>query len=138
MIWIWTAVLAAALVLEAITQELVSIWFVPGALAALILAFFDASLYLQIPTAIVLSLICLIFLRRMTMKVLKKETMPTNKDSLIGKQVVLITSCHKNEPGTVKLNGVIWNAVSNDEITAGSEVEILEISGNKLKVRKVD
>ena len=41
-----------------------------------------------------------------------------------------------SEAGRVKIDGKDWMAVSEKMIREGSEVEILEIEGAKLKVRK--
>ena len=38
MVWIWLGILVAAIILEAITQDLVSIWFSVGALVSLVLS----------------------------------------------------------------------------------------------------
>ena len=49
MIWVWLAVLAAAVIVELVTPTaLVSIWFAAGALAAVIFTILHAPFWLQI------------------------------------------------------------------------------------------
>ena len=43
MIYIWLGVILAAVVIEGLTAQLVSIWFVPGGLAGLIAGFCGAG-----------------------------------------------------------------------------------------------
>ena len=58
---IWTIVLVAAIVAEAITVDLVSIWFSVGAIVALVSdVFFKATEAIQITLFIILSLSCII------------------------------------------------------------------------------
>ena len=38
--------------------------------------------------------------------------------------------------GTIKVNGEVWKAISNEEISEGEEVEIIGIEGVKLRVKK--
>ena len=50
MIYIWLGVILFALIVEGITAQLVSIWFVPGGLAGLIAGFCGAGEWIQVLT----------------------------------------------------------------------------------------
>ena len=64
-----------------------------------------------------------------------------NKDSLIGKQAIVIKDINTLESkGQVKVNGELWSAFTenpNETIQKGSTVIIEDIEGVKLKVKKL-
>ncbi len=138
MMWIWLAVIAVAAFIEAFTLQMASIWFVPGGLVALIMYFCGVGYEWQIVACIVISLVLLLSLRSFCLKVLFKNKVEdkTNTDSLIGMSTLLIKAITEHEKGEVRLNGVIWTAISADNtpIPAKTKVTITEIRGNKLLV----
>ncbi len=139
-VWIWLAVLVLSLIVEFVTMELVSIWFSAGSLTSLILAICRVSPYVQLIVFIALSLACMLGFRKLALKfLLEKDNEKTNSDSFIGKVFKLTSGIAENKPGTVKINGVEWNVVTDnedDEIPEGTHVVIKKISGNKLIVEK--
>ena len=72
-VWIWTIVIAVALVVEFFTMELISVWFAIGGLLGLILAVCGVALEIQIICAVVLALGCILGLRRFAIKFLFKK-----------------------------------------------------------------
>ena len=60
-VWLGIAILAA--VVEAIVPALVSVWFVPAGLVALVLSLFGAPLWAQILLFVVVSFVSLAFTR---------------------------------------------------------------------------
>ena len=46
--YVWIAVLALALLMEALTADFVAIWFFPAALISTVLAFLEVDVYIQI------------------------------------------------------------------------------------------
>ena len=140
--YIWLCVLVAAVALEAVTAGLVSIWFVPGALIAMILAFLNVPAYLQLIVFFGLSILLLVFSRTIWKKYMaKKPADKTNADALIG-QTAIVTADIDNihETGEVKISGLYWSARSADgtPIPKDSLVEVLSIDGVKLICRKTD
>ena len=134
--FVWLGVIVVALILEATTAALVSVWFIPSALVSLILALCGVSIPIQIGVFVVMSLLLLIFLRPIATKVLKVRKTPTNVDSLIGKKVV-ITETVDNIQGTGsgKVDGKNWTVRSNDDnisFAPGDIVNIKKIDGVKL------
>lgn len=142
MMWVWLAVIAISAFIEAFTLEMVSIWFVPGGLVALILYFCGVGYEWQIIACIVVSLALLIGLRKFCLKVLfkNKSDDKTNTDSFIGQKTTLIKEIVGDGKGEVRLGDIVWTAISYDKssIPAGSEVEIIAIRGNKLLVKPAD
>lgn len=134
----WAAVFVCAISTEIFTTELVSIWFMPGALTSLIMSFFDIKPWIQWTVFLVISAILLILaktvFRKKFFKNVGKEK--TDTDLLIGKRVKVEENINnEDETGIVKANGQIWSArMENDSDTAvaGEFVVIKQISGVKL------
>ena len=138
-VYIWLAVTAAALVIEFLTTEMVSVWFAGGGLVAMLLAGLDLGWYYHVPVFIVVSFALMLCFRRLVMKKLNKGEVKTNADSAIGKEFELLSNIGFNQTGSIKVNGVVWTAVAEDdhtEIPAGKTVVALKIEGNKYIVKE--
>lgn len=139
-IWIWLAVFVITIAVEAMTQDLVSIWFSAGSFASLCISYF-APWWVELIVFVVISTACLILTRPLVKKLMRSQIRKTNSDEFIGQKVKLISDVTKFEMGTVKINSVIYNAVlpedEEEEIKADSIVEIVSIKGNKFVVRRV-
>ncbi|MGN0604171.1 MAG: NfeD family protein [Oscillospiraceae bacterium] len=140
MVIFWIIVLVAAILVEAATAALISIWFASGALAALIAAALGASWMIQLTLFVVFSAILLIFTRPLVKKLFPKKFIPTNSDSYAGKTAVVVEDIDSARGmGRVKFNGVDWIAVTeNGElIPKDTVVRIKAVKGAKLLVEKV-
>ena len=65
--------------------------------------------------------------------------LPTNADSVIGKEFILLSDIGFNKAGTIKVNGVVWAAITEEEsaeIPAGKIVVVERIEGNKYIVKE--
>ncbi len=138
MTYLWIFVVIIALVVEASTASLVAIWFIPSAIVAIVLSFFNVSVGIQVIIFFVLSLISIITLRKKLEDKLKKKVVPTNADALIGKIGIVTEDIDNiNFKGQVKVGGQSWTAVSRGEaVVKGDTVEVLAIEGVKLVVKK--
>ena len=134
---IWLIATVAFAVLEAATSTLVSIWFVLGALAALVAASLGAEIWLQLLLFVVVSAVALVLTRPLAKKMLDKKKVPTNADRLLH-DIVRVTEDidNINSKGAVYADGKTWSARSEDGdyIKAGSMVQILRIEGVKVYV----
>ncbi len=134
---IWAAAILILGVLEGITVQLVSIWFVFGAVAALIASICGANLTVQIIVFIAVSVISLLVTRPLVKKKLTANKQPTNADRCIGLDGVVTEQIDNLKPsGLVKVDGKIWSARSADGsvIEPESIVTIEKIDGVKLIV----
>ncbi len=134
---LWIAVTAAAVVIETQTCDLESIWFVPGAVVALILSLIPLSFWVQLVVFMALSAVSLIVFNLFFKKRLRpKAEVKTNVDALIGAHCIVEEEINNlYEKGSVKVRGLIWTARSANDaviIPAGSLVTIVNISGVKL------
>lgn len=138
---LWLVLLIVFAVLEASTVSLVSLWFMGGALTALIAALCGAEIWLQVVLFFVVSIALLLCLRPLSKKLLKKRKVATNADSNIGKTAV-VTETIDNLRGTgaVKISGVEWSARSVDDsvLEKDAVVRILRIEGVKVCVERAE
>lgn len=136
-IWIWAIVVAISLVVEFATMQMVSIWIALGALVGLILsAIGGVALEIQIIVSCVVAMISIVFLRKFALKFLHKTKDTKPADSIIGRPCEVTKEISKETAGEVKLNGVLWIAISEDTLNVGEKAVVIEAIGNKLKVKK--
>ena len=137
--YFWIAVLAVALLAEALSADLVAIWFFPAAVVSMVLAFCHVPVPLQLLVFVLLGLVLVFATRPLCKKLTRGKSIKTNTDALIG-ATALVTEeiCNIQETGEVKVNGLRWSARAADAtrvIAVGEEVEVLEIRGVKLIVK---
>lgn len=135
---IWLLVLLLALIFEANTSELVSVWFAFGSLFAFLIGLLGFTFVVQFSVFVTSSTGFILIMRPKVKRYLNKNQMPTNFDVLVGKRVFCQATINPHERGLVKINGVIWSAVchSNRKVFVGEEVDVLAVDGNKLIVEK--
>ena len=142
MIWIWLAVMILALVCEACTTALVSVWFVPPAIICMVLAFWDVQVWIQAVVFFVVSIASIVVFHSIfKRKLANSKKKATNTDILIGEKAVVIEYIDNlRSLGCVKINGQLWSALAeseNEEIASGEVVEIVAVKGVKLVCRKI-
>lgn len=134
----WAAAIVLFGVAEAVTAQLVSIWFVAGAIAALISAVFGAPILIQIIVFIAVTILALVITRPLVKKYIHPKKEYTNADKVIG-QIGIVTEDINNiqATGQVKVDGKAWTArsIDNSIIPEGSEIIIDRIEGVKLIVK---
>ncbi len=138
-VWLGAAVVFG--IIEALTYQLVSIWFAGGCIAALIAQLInpELSLTLQLTVCTVVSAVLLAVTRPFVKKIMDGKPTPTNVDALIGKTAVVTAKVDNvNSQGEAQLDGKIWSARSADNtvIEKDSIVTVERIDGVKLIVKK--
>lgn len=135
--FIWLGIIVLATILEFATAELVSVWFIFAGIVSMILSFIPGIPYfVEIIVFVVLSVLQIIFLRKVFKKLFKSKVFKSNSDSMIGQIVPVISDIKPLELGEIKYKGIVWSAESEEEIKAGTYVVIKSIEGNRLKVQK--
>ena len=136
---VWTAAIILFGVVEAATAGLVSIWFVAGALAALVAAFVDAPLTVEVVLFLAVSAAALAMTRPLLRRITTAKATPTNADRVLGALVkVTKTIDNENSTGAVYADGKTWTARSVDGTVfpAGSQVRVEAMEGVKLLVNQ--
>ena len=137
-LWIGLAILLG--VAEAVTIQLVAVWFAVGALAAVIPAALGASVTVQFGVFVAVSAVTLILTRPLVKKVLTPRRERTNADRLIGTIGVVIEEIDNfRSKGRVTLSGLDLAARSEDGeiIPPGAEVLVNRIEGVTLIVERI-
>ena len=136
MIAVWTVVIVLAIIVEANTAALVSIWFIPPAVISLVIAIAGGSLTAQLIVFVLLSALLLVLSKTIFGRFLKKdEFVPTNMDRLPGMDaVVTIAIKGGTELGEVKVDGKHWSARLDDNSAAevGEVLTVVRIESTKL------
>lgn len=130
----WGLLAGALLIIELIIPALVSIWFAIAAFITMFLALVINSFTTQVVIFVLISLVLLVFTKKIVTNFLKPDMDKINKEMLEDNGLVTkIISSNKYE---VKFKGVIWTAISNDELTIGDVVKIVGYKGNKVIIKR--
>ena len=141
MLVFWAVAIVVFGILEAITAQLVSIWFVIGSVGALIAAVCKAPIWIQIVIFIVISVLALLLTKPLVKKYIKPKMQKTNADRCIGSEGIVLEEINNlAATGQVKVNGNVWTArASNGEVIPVDTVVIIDkIEGVKLLVTKIN
>ncbi len=141
--WIfWLVIMLIALAFEVATVNLVSIWFVVGAIASLIASFAGLSTVAQTVIFFAVSIVGLlvfILVFKPKMQGGQGRNTPTNADRVIGQEgLVIMPIVAYEKPGLIQVMGQEWSAVAEDpasSIEVGTKVSVLRLSGVKAVVR---
>lgn len=136
----WTIVLVISVIVEAITIDLVSIWFGLGAVAALIAEACGLSQVIQVILFAVISIIAIVVTRPLAKKYLRGNIVKTNLDRVVGKHCLVTETITPDNRGEVKVMGSLWSATSLNNVTieAGQYAEVVSIEGAHVIVRKIE
>ncbi len=136
MFYFWLLIILFLGTLEAITINLVSIWFVISALCSLILSFFWDNFTIQFAIFVLLGIILMLLTKKPLEQKLIKQKEKTNLDRIIGMKGIVSENIDEMKTGEVKVDGKSWSAISSVPIEKGSIVKVLKIKGVKLEVER--
>ena len=138
--WAWIGIIVMSVVIEALSDQLVSIWFAPAAVVATILDFAGVDLVWQILVFLAISAIGIFVVRYFLKKAKPGNDTRTNIDAIIGERCV-VTERIDNYAGCgqARVNGQIWSArgaFENDVFEVGEVLNIVAIEGVKIICKK--
>ena len=130
----WLVLMVVFLAAEAATVSMVSLWFVAGSLAALLVALLGGGVWLQTLLFLAVSAGLLAGLRPLVRRYVSPKVTATNVDSLVG-STGLVTAAIDNvsAAGQVKLGAMVWTArsTSGEPIPEGTLITVDRIEGVK-------
>ena len=138
MLWFWIVLIVALVVIEAVTVQLVTIWFAVGAIGGLIASAFNLDIWLQVLIFVAVSAITLLATRPFVKRFTKTNKEPTNADRFIGKTAVVTEAIDNiRGKGAVTVGGLEWTARTADGATVEKDalVTVEKIEGAKLIVK---
>ena len=134
----WLVLAIVLGVIEAVTFQMVAIWFGLGALAAIIPSLLGANIWVQFVVFLIVSVAALIGTRPFVKKVLKLRQVHTNADSLIGQVGLVVTDSVEGEitSGRIVVSSQEWAACTEDgmALRKGDRVLVKKIEGVRLVV----
>ncbi len=138
MLWFWIILTVALVVIEAVTVQLMTIWFAVGAIGGLIASAFNLEIWLQILIFVAVSAIALIATRPIVRRFTNTIKEPTNADRYIGQTAVVtepIDNIHGK--GAVTIGGLEWTARTADgtNVEKDALVTVEKIDGAKFIVK---
>lgn len=134
---LWLVLAGVFLIVEVCTAALVSVWFVIGAIAALIASAAGAAFWLQIVLFVAASTISFAFGFPFAKRCVSRVRKPTNADMVIGKKGIVAEQIENiAATGLVYIDGKPWSARSKGQeiIEKGSIVKVCQIEGVKVIV----
>lgn len=134
---VWFIAIVALTIVEAATVALVSLWFILGAVVALILNLCGASITTQIIVFLAVSIVSMLIIRPV-MKHQNEMKSSAELNSLVGKECK-VSSNKEFEDYTVKVDDSTWNAKCEPGTVAnvGDRVTITRVLGNTLIIQGV-
>lgn len=136
MFYVWLAVVILLAIVEIISINLTTIWFVISGLVSLFISFICDNFLIQFATFVILGIILLITTKPYLKKILKTEDTKTNLDRVEGMSGIVTEEITRKQNGEVKVDGKLWTAYADKKIKVGSMVKIIKIDGVKLKVEE--
>lgn len=138
MLLFWIIALVVLIIVEAVTAQMVTIWFAAGAAGAIVAERLGAEVWLQWVVFVAVSAVALIATRPLVKKLTKTKVQPTNADRCIGQTAIVTEEINNVEgKGQVHVNGVTWTARSLDGTVFKKDerVTVEKIDGVKLIVK---
>lgn len=135
---IWIALAIVSLIIEWITYESFMIWFAAGGIVAIIISTLGLGLIPAAGALLVVGIALLVTFRSKTRR--RKAFAKMNAFGAIDRDYTLLTDITRDEPGTIKVNGIIWSVVTKRDgeiVPAGTLVRPVKIEGNKYVVEPV-
>ena len=137
--YIWIGVLVVAIIMEAATMQLTSIWFAIGALCAWIISIIHGPVWLQLLAFVGVTAVTALLTRPVALKYLKPKPEKTNVDAVPGKEGIVVAEVRPLEGiGQIKVEGMIWSAKpenGTDHFDVGERVIVVRIEGVKAVIR---
>lgn len=135
----WLILAIILFIIEAVTINMVCIWFGIAAVASMLSTYVTSNIYIQWLVFIVTAIFSLLLFRPIAKKAVTSPKERTNSLSLIGRTARLTEEITEHKRGRLTVGDISWTAVSStgEHIAKGEKVKIISISGNKLVVERI-
>lgn len=137
---IWLIAAGVFFIIEIFTVGFLIFWLGVGSLIAMLVSFFTDSVIAQTAVFVISSGLLIFATKPLAKKFSKKDTVPTNVYSIVGKKAIVIEDIDwATGKGLIKSEGEVWSAKTKEQINIpkGTEVEIESIEGVKAFVKPI-
>ena len=138
---IWLIASGVFFIIEIFTVGFLIFWLGVGALFAMLISFLTNNIIIQTTVFVISSGLLIFATKPLVNKITKKEVIPTNVYSIVGKKGIVIEDIDwSTGTGQIKSEGEVWSAKTNEQINIpkGTEVEIESIDGVKVIVKPLN
>ena len=138
---IWLIASDVFFIIEIFTVGFLIFWLGVGALLAMLISFLTNNIIIQTAVFVISSSLLIFATKPLVNKITKKDAIPTNVYSIVGKKGIVIDDIDWfTGTGQIKSEGEIWSAKTNEQINIpkGTEVEIESIDGVKVIVKPLN
>ena len=135
MFYVWFIIALILGIIEILTTNLVSIWFVISSLITMLISFITDSIVIQIGVFVLVGVLLMPISKKIYNN-MKVNNVSTNFDRIIGMKGIVTSDITKDNIGEVKVDGKRWSAYSDTDISKDEPVRVLSINSVKLKVEK--
>lgn len=133
----WLILMIILFVAEAAIQGLVTLWFGVGAFVATLMAGIGLSLGWQLVGFVVVSLVCLLVIRRYAGSRIRRLKAPINTNLVIGKVGLVVETIDSDCLGKVVIGDIVWQArTKSHRIEKDEKVIVEDIQGNVIIVER--
>lgn len=136
MFYIWLSIVVLLAIIEILTVNLVSIWFVISGILSMITSLFITNITIQITIFVIFGVLFMLLTKKTVKKIVPKKE-KTNLDRVVGMEGIVTKKITKNTSGEVKVDGKYWTATADKTILPDTIVKVLELNSTKLKVEIV-
>ena len=137
----WLIASGVFFIIEIFTVGFLIFWLGVGALIAMLISFLTSNIIIQTTVFVISSGLLIFATKPLVNKITKKEIVPTNVYSIVGKKGIVIEDIDwSTGTGQIKSEGEVWSAKTNEQINIpkGTEVEIEGIDGVKVIVKPLN
>ena len=137
----WLIASGVFFIIEIFTVGFLIFWLGVGALIAMLISFLTSNIIIQTTVFVISSGLLIFATKPLVNKITKKEIVPTNVYSIVGKKGIVIEDIDwLTGTGQIKSEGEVWSAKTNEQIniSKGTEVEIESIDGVKVIVKPLN
>lgn len=137
----WLIASGVFFIIEIFTVGFLIFWLGVGALIAMLISFLTSNIIIQTTVFVISSGLLIFATKPLVNKITKKEAVPTNVYSIVGKKGIVIEDIDwSTGTGQIKSEGEVWSAKTNEQINIpkGTEVEIESIDGVKVIVKPLN
>lgn len=136
---IWLIMSIALIVVDGFTSSFLLVWFGISGFITAILAFLGVPMIVQIIVFLIVGTILTFILYPIAKEKFKvnQKTIPSREETYIGK--ILEAEEDIKEKTSLKIDGVLWNAVNKGEkIKKGEKIQVIALEGNKIIIKKLE
>ena len=138
MLYIWICIILLLTILEIMTINLTTIWYILGSVLALIVSFLTDNFFIQFGVFIISGTLAYLCMNKYIKSLINSKSENISIDSMIGMNGIVTKDVLKNNLGEVKVNGKKISAKASKNINKNSIVKILSVDGNTLVVESVE